>query len=97
MKEIDLGYKYGSGEVCCGEPDSEDKVHYPTLHINKMKATDGKDVDDEFYAKVKLRKRSISKDDDGYSCSYDVLSMAPLPDKKEVKEFGEMLDEAMED
>ena len=97
MKEIDLGYTYETG--CCPEiVDTDEKeITYPSLYVNSMKVSDGQDVDDEFYAKVKLCKKSIRKTKSGYDCEYEVKSMAPMPDKKEIKEFGEMLDEAMEE
>jgi hypothetical protein len=96
MKEIDLGHTYPEPEQAMAVPEKEPEVCYPTLWVNGMKESDGKDVGEEFYAKVKLCKKSITKTKKGYDCEYEVKSMAPIPTKKEMKSFSDMLDDEME-
>jgi len=95
MKEIDLGYKYDEPKVEV-EIESEPEVCYPSLYVSNMSESDGKDIDEEFYAKVKLCKKSVRKTKRGYDCEYEVKSLAPMPSKQEMKSFAEMLDEEME-
>ena len=90
MKEIDLGYKHDD-EPCCEAPEAP-KVTYPSLHINRMKEDDGMEMGTEFYAKVKLCKVGARKNysGKGYDCEYEVKTLSPMPEKKEVKGFPEI-------
>ena len=97
---VDLG-KGGDGEETIGAsmPESSGKKYYPSLYLNDVKLPDTGEK--EFYAKVKLRKKSYTKDyeDDTVSCSYDVLEIsvpkAGGETKSREKTIEESFDEAM--
>lgn len=56
---IDLGKKWDKPEAVT--PGTEEKVHYPNIHIEKDIGLDEKDVGKTIDAKVRIKVTSVSK------------------------------------
>ena len=87
MEMIDLGTTYGDSMP---EPVSRVEKCYPSLYISNMEEEIG-EIEEDFYAKVKLCLTRCTETKDGYECEYKVKAMAAIPDKKDLKDFGDAL------
>ena len=81
-------------------PSTESKkVYYPDLYLSDVQLPPL--PEGEFYAKVKLRKRTYTKnygDDEGDSCSFDVLELhVPEAPAQETQGYGTPMEKILGD
>ena len=86
------------GRESAMSPPESKKVYYPDLYLSDVKLPPL--PEGEFYAKVKLRKRTYTKnyDDEGDSCSFDVLEQhVPEAPAQETQGYGTPMEKILGD
>ncbi len=91
MTFVDLGEKMGKDACCPVSPGDKgkDRIHYPTLYINKGKPPPFK-IGASMEAKVKLKLVGVNKrQGDKYHCDFEVHAIDFGTKSTDEEELGE--------